>query len=132
EAVRAADATVNFAQFDTNGDGVVDHLMVVHAGAGQESSPSNKDLIWSHRWAVLDADPTTPGSQSQTADGVQIYGYTMESEDFVIGTVATSSATIWDCRTSTTRTVRRPGRASGTSCPWAPGMARPRVRAPPT
>src|SRR5207244_1002183 len=45
-------------------------------------------LIWSHRWAVLDADPTTPGSQSQTADGVQIYGYTMESEDFVIGTVA--------------------------------------------
>ncbi len=88
EAVRAADATVNFAQFDTNGDGVVDHLMVVHAGAGQESSPSNKDLIWSHRWAVLDADPTTPGSQSQTADGVQIYGYTMESEDFVIGTVA--------------------------------------------
>ncbi|TLZ85456.1 MAG: protease, partial [Methanobacteriota archaeon] len=53
-----------------------------------ESSPSNKDLIWSHRWAVLDADPTTPGSQSQTADGVQIYGYTMESEDFVIGTVA--------------------------------------------
>jgi len=88
EAVRAADATVNFAQFDTNGDGVVDHLMVVHAGAGQESSPSNKDLIWSHRWAVLDADPTTPGSQSLTADGVQIYGYTMESEDFVIGTVA--------------------------------------------
>src|SRR5437667_6813809 len=88
EAVRAADPTVNFAQFDTNGDGVVDHLMVIHAGAGQESSPSNKDLIWSHRWAVLDADPTTPGSQSLTADGVQIYGYTMESEDFVIGTVA--------------------------------------------
>src|SRR5437879_7287427 len=87
EAVRAADATVNFAQFDTNGDGVVDHLMVVHAGAGQESSPSNKDLIWSHRWDVLDADPTTPGPQSLTADGVKIYGYTMESEDFVIGTV---------------------------------------------
>src|SRR2546422_3518185 len=88
EAVRAADPSVNFRQFDTNGDGVVDHLMVVHAGAGQESDPSNKDLIWSHRWAVLDADPTTPGSQSLTVDGVQAYGYTMESEDFVIGTVA--------------------------------------------
>ncbi len=88
EAVRAADPSVNFAQFDTNRDGVVDHLMVVHAGAGQESSPSNKDLIWSHRWDVLDADPTTPGSQPLTADGVQIYGYTMESEEFVIGTVA--------------------------------------------
>ena len=88
EAVQAADPSVNFAQFDTNGDGVVDHVMVVHAGAGQESAPTNKDLIWSHRWAVLDADPTTPGSQSLVADGVQIYGYTMESEDFVIGTVA--------------------------------------------
>ena len=87
EAVRLADPSVNFASFDTNGDGVVDHLMVVHAGAGQESNPGQKDLIWSHRWAVLDADPTTPGSQSLTADGVQIYGYTMESEDFVVGTV---------------------------------------------
>src|SRR5256885_7947857 len=87
EAVQAADSSVDFAMFDTNRDGVVDHLMVVHAGPGQESSPSNKDLIWSHRWDVLDADPTTPGSQSLTADGVQIYGYTMESEDFVVGTV---------------------------------------------
>ena len=86
EAVHLADPSVNFAPFDTNGDGVVDHLMVVHAGAGQESNPGQKDLIWSHRWAVLDADPTTPGSQSLTADGVQIYGYTMESEDFVVGT----------------------------------------------
>src|SRR5437899_2684617 len=88
EAVRAADASVNFAQFDTNGDGVVDHLMVVHAGAGQESSPSNKDLIWSHRWAVLDADPTTPGSQPLTVAGVQVYGYTIDSEALAIGTVA--------------------------------------------
>ncbi len=88
EAVHLADPSVNFAPFDTNGDGVVDHLMVVHAGAGQESNPGQKDLIWSHRWDVLDADPTTPGSQSLTADGVQIYGYTMESEDFVVGTVA--------------------------------------------
>src|SRR5205823_4152280 len=88
EAVHLADPSVNFAPFDTNGDGVVDHLMVVHAGAGQESNPGQKDLIWSHRWDVLDADPTTPGSQSLTADGVQIFGYTMDSEDFVIGTVA--------------------------------------------
>ncbi|HYY47920.1 MAG TPA: M6 family metalloprotease domain-containing protein [Thermoplasmata archaeon] len=88
EAVRLADPTVDFAQFDTNSDGVVDHLMVVHAGAGEESDPTNKDLIWSHRWAVLDADPATPGYQSLTVDGVQVYGYTMESEDFVIGTAA--------------------------------------------
>src|SRR6266581_991565 len=60
ESVQLADPSVNFATFDTNGDGVVDHLTVVHAGAGQESGGSS-DLIWSHRWAVLDADPTIPG-----------------------------------------------------------------------
>src|SRR5437867_3241586 len=143
EAVRAADATANFAQFDTNGDGVVDHLMVVHAGAGQESSPSNKDLIWSHRWAVLDADPTTPGSQSQTADGVQIYGYTMESEDFVIGTVAhefghdlglpdlydtdgsSAGAGIWDIMSLGSwngAPARRPTKACRATGPPTPGI----------
>ena len=87
ESVQLADPSVNFATFDTNGDGVVDHLTVVHAGAGQESGGSS-DLIWSHRWAVLDADPTVPGPQSLIADGVQIYGYTMVSEDSPVGVVA--------------------------------------------
>jgi len=87
ETVQLADPSVNFATFDANGDGVVDHLTVIHAGAGQESGGSS-DLIWSHRWAVLDADPSTPGSQALIADGVQIYGYTMESEDSPLGVVA--------------------------------------------
>jgi len=87
ETVQLSDPSVNFATFDANGDGVVDHLTVIHAGAAQESGGSS-DLIWSHRWAVLDADPTTPGSQSLVADGVQIYGYTMVSEDSPVGVVA--------------------------------------------
>lgn len=87
EAVKAADPTVDFAPFDTNGDGVVDHLIVVHAGSGQETNANSPDLIWSHRWAVLDADPFVPGSQSLTADGVQVYGYMMISEDFALGVV---------------------------------------------
>src|SRR3989475_8429707 len=87
ETVQLADPSVNFATFDSNGDGVVDHLTVIHAGAGQESGGSS-DLIWSHRWAVLDADPSTPGSQALIADGVEIYGYTMESEDSPLGVAA--------------------------------------------
>src|SRR2546426_2453422 len=69
ETVRLADPSVDFSQFDANGDGIVDHLTVVHAGAGQESGGSS-DLIWSHRWNVLDADPTVPGYQPLMADGV--------------------------------------------------------------
>lgn len=87
EAVQAADPSFNFAPFDTDNDGVIDHLLVVHAGAGQENTAGNPDLIWSHRWAVLDANSSVPGSQPLTADGVQVYGYIMTSEDSPIGVV---------------------------------------------
>lgn len=87
EAVSRADSTVDFSQFDGNGDGVVDHVVVVHAGGAQEGNPSSTTLIWSHRWAVIDSNPTVPGAQELRADGVQIYGYIMISEDSPIGVV---------------------------------------------
>jgi len=91
EAVRLADPFVDFTQYDQSpapgGDGVVDHVVIVHAGGAQEAS-ANTNLIWSHRWAVIDGDPTLPGDQRLVADGVQIYGYVMISEDSPFGVVA--------------------------------------------
>ncbi len=87
EAVQLAAASVDFSQFDRDGNGVVDHVVIVHAGAAQESS-TNTNLIWSHRWGVIDADPSTPGDQRLTDDGVQIYGYIMVSEDSPMGVVS--------------------------------------------
>ncbi|HTD81605.1 MAG TPA: M6 family metalloprotease domain-containing protein, partial [Thermoplasmata archaeon] len=87
EAVRLADSSVNFANFDRNSDGVVDHVVIVHAGGAQEASP-NTNLIWSHRWAVIDGDSSLPGDQRLVADGVQIYGYVMISEDSPFGVLA--------------------------------------------
>ncbi len=77
EAVRAADPVVNFSAFDSDGDGVVDHLMIVHAGPAQEEHANQTDLIWSHSWAVA--------SPSLIVDGVQVYKYTMISEDSPVG-----------------------------------------------
>lgn len=85
EAVQRADPTTNFANFDGDSDGVVDHIVVVHAGDAQEANSGNSDLIWSHRWAVSDANPSLPGNQPLTADGVQIYGYIMVSESSPVG-----------------------------------------------
>jgi len=90
EAVQAADsAGMNFANpsFDRDGgvgDGVLDHLIVVHAGGAQEEGGSSNQ-IWSHRWSVVDADPGVPGNQRLMADGVQIYGYIMTSESSPLG-----------------------------------------------
>lgn len=87
EAVQIADSDVDFSLYDNDGDGMVDHLAVVHAGQGQESS-LNTNTIWSHRWAVLDADTSTPGNQQLIVDGVQVYWYTMQSEYSPVGVFA--------------------------------------------
>ncbi|MBP5426924.1 MAG: M6 family metalloprotease domain-containing protein [Clostridiales bacterium] len=40
-----------FEEYDNDGDGVIDHIIIVHAGGGKEETP-NSDLIWSHRWEI--------------------------------------------------------------------------------
>jgi M6 family metalloprotease-like protein len=78
EAVGKADADIDFGRFDHNGDGYIDHLCVVHAGQGQESS-ANSDCIWSHKWYDYD---------EPKVDGVVAGPYTMLSEFSPVGTFA--------------------------------------------
>ncbi len=87
DAVLLADADIDFSEYDNDGDGIVDHLAVVHSGQGQESSV-NTNAIWSHRWAVVDADMSAPGNQELMVDGVQVYWYTMQSEFSPMGVFA--------------------------------------------
>jgi immune inhibitor A len=75
DAVEAASQDINFADFDSDGDGMVDAIFIVHAGSGAEET-GNKNDIWSHRWNV-----DTP----ITIDGVKVIDYTTEAEDGRIG-----------------------------------------------
>jgi immune inhibitor A len=74
DAVDTANADVNYANYDSDGDGYVDALFVVHAGVGAETT-GRSDQIWSHRWAISD----------RVLDGVKIRDYTCEAEDGKIG-----------------------------------------------
>jgi len=69
DAVNAADDSVDFSQYDNDGDGYVDGLMVVHAGTGAEASKSVAD-IWSHAWSIYPI----------THDGVTVYKYAIQPE----------------------------------------------------
>lgn len=70
DACNAANADVNFADFDQDGDGFVDNVFVVFAGRNQaEGGPT--DAIWPHR-SVLDSP--------LTLDGVRIKDYGCASE----------------------------------------------------
>lgn len=53
EACNAADPEVDFSKYDRDGDGFVDHLMIIHAG-NDEASTGVPDDIWS---ASIDSIP---------------------------------------------------------------------------
>jgi M6 family metalloprotease-like protein/uncharacterized repeat protein (TIGR02543 family) len=46
----AADPDINFADYDSNGDGKVDGFHFIFAGYGQEAFWGSNTLIWSHSW----------------------------------------------------------------------------------
>jgi len=79
DAATLADADVNFAPYDNDGNGFVDAFIVLHAGPGAEET-GNNDHIWSHKW-VLTGSP-------YEADGTKIYGYLTIPENCKIGVCA--------------------------------------------
>jgi M6 family metalloprotease-like protein/PGF-pre-PGF domain-containing protein len=80
EAVQLADADINFANYDSDSDDVVDHVIVIHAGYGQEYSYVAND-IWSHRWYI-------DYPYGEEVDGKYVLGYTMNPEYGKVGVFA--------------------------------------------
>jgi immune inhibitor A len=88
DAIAAGEAQgvqIPYKDFDKDGDGYVDSLMVIHAGAGQEGGggAQGDDAIWSHSWSV---DPVHGGVK--TNDGTMVGPYTIEPEDGAVGVFA--------------------------------------------
>ena len=79
DAAVLANADVNFAPYDNDGNGFVDAFIVVHAGPGAEES-GDEGHIWSHKW-VFTGGPFD-------ADGTQIFAYLTIPEDCKIGVCA--------------------------------------------
>jgi immune inhibitor A len=69
DLVDLVNSVVDFSQYDNNGDGYVDVVMIVHAGPGAEFTGQTTDM-WSHKWSI------TPRSK----DGVYISDYTVMPE----------------------------------------------------
>ena len=91
EAVPMADPDVDFSDYDMDGDGYVDFLMIVHSGKGAETTGDPCD-VHSHRFGGL-APALVPGAPSEptpvSADGVAIgQALTVPELDAGIGVVA--------------------------------------------
>ncbi|MFH1687144.1 MAG: M6 family metalloprotease domain-containing protein [bacterium] len=72
DLVDLVDPQVDFAQYDNDGDGQVDLVMVIHAGSGAEFTGSDND-IWSHEWAI----------SPRQLDGVSISTFTIQPEFWI-------------------------------------------------
>jgi M6 family metalloprotease-like protein len=71
-AVMAHADGCNFADFDTNNDGVLDALHVIFGGHGQEAGAGDNS-IWSHSWGLFD-------EYALTLDDVEIWRYSCSPE----------------------------------------------------
>ncbi len=77
ELVDLADIYINFSEYDNDGDGIVDTLIVIAAGSAGEVT-GNKNDFWSHAWSI----------SPKTVDGIKIKKYLIGSEDCMMGTIA--------------------------------------------
>lgn len=71
--------TSTLTPYDTDGDGFVDGIFLIHAGGGAEAEPNaakRKDMIWSHKWTL-----PTPFANN----GVKVFAYSTEPEDGRVG-----------------------------------------------
>lgn len=77
DAIDLAQPFVNFSNYDNNGNGFVEALIVICSGAGGEST-GNKSDFWSHKWSI----------SPKSVDGVKINKYFMAPEDGRVGVMA--------------------------------------------
>jgi M6 family metalloprotease-like protein len=83
DACQAISSSVDFSQFDNDGDGYVDNVFIVYAAHNEaEGGPANS--VWPHQWTLNNA-----GLGNPTYNGVKIDGYTCTSE--LTGTVTSKT-----------------------------------------
>lgn len=75
EAIRAVDDQVNFADYDSNGDGLVDFVYVFYAGKGATTGGNRDTTVWPHAFTL-----TAGLGAPIELDGVTIDRYACSSE----------------------------------------------------
>lgn len=70
EACAALDPTVDFSQYDLDGDGIIDNIYVIYAGQGQ-ASYGNASTVWPHSSTI---------TNGPVHDGVRVGRYATSNE----------------------------------------------------
>lgn len=79
-AVTAADADVNYKDYDRDNNGYVDLVYVIFAGKGSHLSGNDSRLFWPHRAAIYNPNYTNYYNYYIRKDGVIIFDYAASVE----------------------------------------------------
>ena len=79
EACQLADSLVDFKNYDWDGDGEVDQVLIVFAGKG-EADGGASNTVWPHEWGLSAAKYYGDGPGALHLDGVKIDTYACVSE----------------------------------------------------
>lgn len=79
DACNAVKDSVNFADYDWDGDGEVDQVFVLFAGEGQATS-NDDNTIWPHEWTLQDANYYERSVHPLSIDGVTVNRYACGNE----------------------------------------------------
>lgn len=74
DALKIADADMDFSIFDNNGDGEVEFVYCIYAGYGENVTGNDENTIWPHQWELS----STTGTK--TYDGVKFDVYACSNE----------------------------------------------------
>lgn len=77
DACQILDETVDFSEYDRDGDGVVDNVFIFYSGMG-EATGGGSDTVWPHSWEISHAT-----NKEYVFDGVKLdrYGCTNEWDE---------------------------------------------------
>lgn len=75
ESCKALDDEIDFAEFDADGDGLVDNIYFYYAGNGQADTPNGTNYIWPHSYYLEGGY-----GQELILDGKKIDRYTCSNE----------------------------------------------------
>ena len=81
DAVKKLSSTQNFSQFDNDGDGYIDMILMYYAGMN-EAEGGPEDSIWPHQWNVQESEQKdgTKEIRNQTFNGKKLGKYFCTSE----------------------------------------------------
>lgn len=86
DALKLVDPLVDFGNFDTDKDGFIDAIDIIHSGYAAETGGGAGNWMWSHKWSLWAVPGGKWTSNDKNANGVPVKVYDYHTEAALWGT----------------------------------------------